>query len=226
MTTAGSLSTSIAPQVEAVLRRSATEHTYEALKRALIDGSLSAGPLDIRRLGDRFRVSATPVREALARLASEGLVTFRRQRGYAVAAMDAQQLRDLYHLDARLVGWALRDVAPSPPGAPQRLPTSADACYADRFTGLVETIARAQANLELTVMITRLEARLAPARRCEPLLLQGTVTTLSRLERLWADRRIGELQLGLAGHLGTCAAFAEDIARLCASRHSDDVIPT
>jgi DNA-binding GntR family transcriptional regulator len=49
---------------------------YDQLRRDIIDLRLAPGePLDETRLSQRFGMSRTPVREALVRLAADGLVT-------------------------------------------------------------------------------------------------------------------------------------------------------
>src|SRR5260221_9071506 len=49
---------------------------YSALKRDIVELTLAPGqPLDEMRLSERFAMSRTPIREALVRLAAEGLVT-------------------------------------------------------------------------------------------------------------------------------------------------------
>ncbi len=62
---------------------------YEALRRAIVDLRLEPGsPLDEVTLAERFDMSRTPVREALVRLAAEGLVTQLPNRNTIVAPID------------------------------------------------------------------------------------------------------------------------------------------
>ncbi|MEY3037569.1 MAG: hypothetical protein RL143_136, partial [Pseudomonadota bacterium] len=62
--------------------------------------------LSIGVLAERYGSSAAPVREALSRLAAEGLVTRRGQRGYWAAPIDADEfvevsrLREMLEVDA------------------------------------------------------------------------------------------------------------------------------
>lgn len=62
---------------------------YEALKRDIIEMRLAPGePLDETRLSRRFAMSRTPVREALVRLAAEGLIATLPNRNTIVAPID------------------------------------------------------------------------------------------------------------------------------------------
>ncbi len=67
-------------------RQMLADHVYDAVLDLLIDGELKAGAaLGIDGLAREFGVSQTPVREALARLESTGLVRRTALKGYRVA---------------------------------------------------------------------------------------------------------------------------------------------
>lgn len=62
---------------------------YEALRHDILEMTIPPGePLDETRLSRRFAMSRTPVREALVRLAAEGLVTTLPNRNTIAAAID------------------------------------------------------------------------------------------------------------------------------------------
>jgi len=62
---------------------------YDALRRDIIEMTLAPGePLDEMRLSRRFEMSRTPVREAMVRLAAEGLVTTLPNRNTIVTPID------------------------------------------------------------------------------------------------------------------------------------------
>lgn len=90
-------------QLKIPKRQVLTDQVFDVLMAQLVDGKLVAGsPLKIDRLARGFEVSQTPVREALARLESTGLVERTALRGYTVAPMPTKkELSDL--MDARLV---------------------------------------------------------------------------------------------------------------------------
>lgn len=66
---------------------------YSTLKRDILDMSLAPGePLDETRLSQRFKMSRTPIREALVRLSTEGLVTTLPNRNTIVAQISFAEL--------------------------------------------------------------------------------------------------------------------------------------
>lgn len=80
---------------------------YETLLEAIGSGELQAGTrLREVELADRFRISRTPVREALRRLETQGLVTHEPRRGAVVASLDYGQTVELYHMREVLEGTA------------------------------------------------------------------------------------------------------------------------
>lgn len=70
-------------------RGSGTQLVYSTLRHEILAMILApASPLDEVRLSERFDMSRTPVREALLRLASDGLVTTLPNRNTIVAPID------------------------------------------------------------------------------------------------------------------------------------------
>lgn len=77
-------------------RLDATSRLYVALRRDVLDGVFPAGaPLQEVALTSRYGNSRTPVREALARLAQDGLLE-RVGRGYRVRSGTAEDVLDIY----------------------------------------------------------------------------------------------------------------------------------
>jgi len=80
------------------------------LRNAILSGELKPGEkLVAGPLAQRFAVSATPLREAIQRLAMRGLVEIEPQRGARVAAASPRDAEEIYELRALLDPRALRD---------------------------------------------------------------------------------------------------------------------
>lgn len=70
-------------------RGSGVQVVYDTLRQSILDLSLPPGsPLDEMRLAERFDLSRTPIREAMVRLAAEGLLTTLPNRNTIVAPID------------------------------------------------------------------------------------------------------------------------------------------
>lgn len=75
----------------------------EGLRQLITEGRLSPGTaLKQRELAEQFGVSYTPVREALRRLESEGLVVVDMHRGARVTRTESEQLEENYQILAAL----------------------------------------------------------------------------------------------------------------------------
>lgn len=75
---------------------SLTHEAYQRLRDAVLSGVVRPGhKLKIHTLVDQLGVSQGAVREALSRLASEGLVTAQPQRGFRVRPISRAELLDL-----------------------------------------------------------------------------------------------------------------------------------
>lgn len=80
---------------------------YELLLDAIDEGVLPAGTrLRETELAERFQISRTPVREALKRLETLGLVTHEPHHGAVVTTLDHAQTVELYHMREVLEGSA------------------------------------------------------------------------------------------------------------------------
>ncbi|MFD7441281.1 GntR family transcriptional regulator [Streptomyces sp. NPDC059909] len=89
-----------APRVT-VQRHSVRGQILEALRAALVTGELAPGEIySAPVLGERFGVSATPVREAMQQLSLEGAVEVVPNRGFRVVERDARELSELAEVRA------------------------------------------------------------------------------------------------------------------------------
>ncbi len=75
------------------------EDVYRAIRRDIIFGQLDAGArLRLERMKADYGASVSTIREALSRLATEGLVHATGQRGFSVAPMSETELREIADL--------------------------------------------------------------------------------------------------------------------------------
>lgn len=81
----------------------ASERAGDAVRELILRGELAAGSrLGETELAERLGVSRTPVREALARLAAEGLVEIVPNRGARVSSWTVAELQEVFDLRAAL----------------------------------------------------------------------------------------------------------------------------
>jgi len=90
-------------------RRNLSEELASTLRKMIFDGRLAAGErLNEVHLAARLGVSRTPLREALATLVAERALTTVPRRGFFVAALTAEEVRNIYPIRAFLDPEALR----------------------------------------------------------------------------------------------------------------------
>lgn len=86
---------------------------YVALRQAILEREFDPGePLTEAELSRRFRVSRTPVREALAKLERDHLVRVVPKKGAFVRTLSHDEIRDLYEVREALEALAVRLAAP------------------------------------------------------------------------------------------------------------------
>lgn len=96
-------------------RPALSDEAYESIKEMIMDHAVAPGSqLAIDRLARELRVSQTPVREALARLESDRLVSKATARGYSVAPLLTRtEVFELFDLRSLLEPWAAGRAAES-----------------------------------------------------------------------------------------------------------------
>ncbi|WP_067469116.1 GntR family transcriptional regulator [Actinomadura macra] len=94
-------------------KESKAEFCYELLRSRILEGTYVPGyRLVINQLAQETGVSTIPLREALRRLQSDGLVEVVRNVGARVAVFDAEQVEHTLQILARLEGYATAISAP------------------------------------------------------------------------------------------------------------------
>ncbi|WP_460660883.1 GntR family transcriptional regulator [Kribbella swartbergensis] len=104
----------VEPRDRRLMRRQMlADDVYEAIKTMLMDHVIRPGArISIDGLAREFQVSSTPVREALARLESEGLAVKEPLKGYrATPLLSLAEFDDLYRFRRLLEPWAARRAA-------------------------------------------------------------------------------------------------------------------
>lgn len=85
----------------------AGQRAYETIRQLILDGRLPPGHwLKEEELTAVCGASRTPIREAIRRLAAEGLVTKAPRLGAQVASVEPSELEEIYHLRAMVEGHA------------------------------------------------------------------------------------------------------------------------
>ncbi len=142
----------------------AADQAYLAIRALIADGDFDGGErIEEIPLSERLGVSRTPVREALQRLACEGLVICRPNRGYRIVPAGEGLVRESYPIlgaleaaAVRLAGPALAEAVPKLEALVASLETAVDpaaqyeldhefhrrlvrACGNERLLTLIET---------------------------------------------------------------------------------------
>lgn len=87
------------PLGTSIARTSLSESVYARLVEAIHSGTLASGaPLHVADLASQFNVSPSPVRDAISRLAAEGLVTNNPNRRTTVVSFNRQDVAETFQL--------------------------------------------------------------------------------------------------------------------------------
>ncbi|MDI1465046.1 GntR family transcriptional regulator [Catellatospora sp. KI3] len=176
------------------LRRSTLgDDVYETMTALIMEHTLAPGDrINIDALARQLEVSATPVREALARLESDGLVRKRALAGYTVSPLlTRQEFMDMFDmrilLESAAARWAAQradaaardrivaDAAPeAAPAAPDSDAWRAHAAFTKLDAAFHDLIAHAAGNTLLRDGIVRLHAHLHLHRLFFPYAQAGT----------------------------------------------------
>lgn len=84
---------------EIKIEASLVNQIYSILKERIVNLELKLGQkIDIKKLAEELRVSQTPIRDVLNRLAKDDLVTLIPRRGYYVVELSAKRMEEIYDL--------------------------------------------------------------------------------------------------------------------------------
>ncbi len=196
------------------------EQVYHRLRDEILNGRVSPRErLTEPKLSRAFEVSRTPVREALSRLLSDGLVE-RTDFGYAVVVPSLEDLRNLYELRitlelrgiaraienpqvrhddvllrAELARWdEMRDVVPAP-----------DPSFVLRDEGFHQVLSRASGNAQLTDALVTVNQKIRAVRMhdfVEEDRITATIDEHREILGLVIERRLPESLTALHKHVG------------------------
>ena len=194
-----------------------------SLRERLREGAFLPGArITAVDIADDLRLSTTPVREALSRLAGEGLIEDRRGQGFFVRPLSAPDVADLYRLSLAHLLIAQEPHRKSPrPGPP---PVSAeDPPAADPVRSVERLFARwaAEAGSRALLSTFRIvQVQLGAVRRLEPLVFDDLDTEADRLaalgelaprpERLSALRQFHSRRIRMAEALAALLARPDE----------------
>ena len=94
------------------------EKAYNYVKDLILSNQLQSGQkLNQERIANQLRISRTPIREALHRLRSEGLVTTSGAGGFRVYRLSLAELEELFDIRSMLEGYLIRSACKNIPDA-------------------------------------------------------------------------------------------------------------
>lgn len=175
------------------------------LRDAIISGELQPDDsLSEAALAQRLSTSRTPVREALARLAKEGLVRLAPGRGARVTDISLADIRDLFQLREALEALAARLAAANATAAVDEL-NRLIACFGDYVT--TDGSPHLEGYYALTSALDDMLVRLAANRRLEQALRD--VWAHSRRLRQYASHDVIRLEASAREHVTILQALKD-----------------
>lgn len=196
-------------------RPDAFEVALAALRDRLREGVFAPGSrIPASKLADDLQLSATPVREALSRMAGEGLVEERRQQGFFVRALAGEDVADLYRMSQSqlLMVHAPHRAQLADPASPRPAPVETGDPVRDVERLFASWMGEAGSGALVRAYRT-LAIQLGPVRRTEPLAfddlkpeaheLLGLANAGGVADRVAAIRRFHVRRIGLSDRLAS-----------------------
>jgi DNA-binding GntR family transcriptional regulator len=176
---------------------------YDHIRSLIIEGRVAPGErLKEEELTESCGVSRTPVREALRRLATEGLVVVTPNQGAQVAMLGSAELEEIYALRAMIEGHAAARAA--------RRITPEQIVELKRLASLMEAAVESRSNLDQTFLPSNsafhhliLDIAGSPRLRA----MASLVVEIPLMVRTLARYSEAELQRSIQHHRELIAAF-------------------
>lgn len=191
----------------------ASARAYEALREDIMEWRLAPGTvLGEVEQSERLGVSRTPLREALARLAADGLVVAQGGRGLVVTAVSVENIRQLFELRVALEQESARLAA-------RRRGSEVFVALRDEFTAAPDLLdGRDPAHVDYYDLVSRFDDAVDAATGNPYLVgaLRGLRPHLVRIRRVAQDDPT-RLRAAAAEHLLIVDAIVDGDAELAAS---------
>lgn len=204
------------PALPAIRAESIADKVYAMLRRDIAAGVFRPGERILEKvLSERWSISRTPIREALLKLETEGVVVCNSRRSYNVRILTVQDVREIYETLGFLEGAVAAAVASAL--------TSQDIDDLGHFNQMMETSA-AEADLQAfggwnrkfhDVFILKLDNRTL-RETCD--LVRGLLYTFPVQRNTlgdWLRKSVAEhrtiIQLAAAGDAGGLGAFFQNV---------------
>jgi len=193
------------------------------LRRRIRDGALGPGArVTAKEVAEDLRLSPTPVREALSRLAGEGLLEERRGDGFFIPELSAADIAVLYRLSEQLLlmSQGAARATHRDPRVLESLQVDDPITSVERLfiAWVAESSSRVILDSYRTTMI-----RLAPVRRVERHLLDDLAQEAQSLHELGDPASRRQRPPAIQAFHKRRVALAERLARLLAPPASDGV---
>jgi DNA-binding GntR family transcriptional regulator len=193
------------------------DQVYRKLHRLIVSGGCGPGErLDERALAQALGVSRTPVREAVTRLVSDGLVEHRPYQGNFVRSFTAEQVAGLYDARRVLEVLAIREAVPrlteemlaAIRGALDRacsaLAEGDMAGFGDADRTFHQLINECSGNETLVLLLQNLDAQIQIVRavaNCDPRLVERTLIERDGILAALKDRDADRAAMLMAEHI-------------------------
>ncbi|HEX5499716.1 MAG TPA: GntR family transcriptional regulator [Thermomicrobiales bacterium] len=203
--------------LDAIQHMPLNQRTYRRLRAFVLSGAIGMGErLDENALARQLGVSRTPMREAIGKLAQEGLVEYRPFQGNFVRVITVAQVRELFEVRRNLEGLAARlAVANVTDDDVRDLAAILDDVQAAFDTGDMEqyavadrrfhaAIARLSGNATLVELLDQLSARIQLARviaNRDPHVVERTIQERPQILRAMQERDADAAQRLLENHI-------------------------
>ncbi len=206
-------------------RASVSDAVADHIRRLVFFGELEDGQrVPQREIAETLGVSSVPVREALAGLQQEGVVTIVPNRGAFVIGLNADVVREQFYVFGRIYGLATRVVARrGDPAVIATLRSQADQIAVEKD---LDALLAASIRFQLTIVAQggsmRLRALFTPLSRIVPGNFYVTIPGSAEATQRGVVAMIAELEARRAAAAErACWNLVDEIGELVAARFED-----